>query len=178
MELKDLTALGITEEQANSVLTLHTAELTTEQQKITDLSAELDTAKNSIAQLTEQVKTFDGVDVDGLKKAAADWETKYNADIAALKLDKALELSLIGAKARDVGIVKGQIDTSTIKLGEDGKLVGLSEQLDKLKTDKSFLFEQESAAKGARIDTGLDHGTATETISDAQARAVMGLSAK
>lgn len=175
MELKDLTALGITEEQANKVLEKHTAELTAEQQKNIDLAAELDAAKTNITELTDKVKSFDGLDVEGLKKSAADWENKYNADIAALKLDKALELSLIGAKARDVGIVKGQIDTSTLKLGEDGKLVGLSEQLDKLRADKSFLFEQENADTGARIDTGLDHGESTKTISEAQARAVMGL---
>lgn len=177
MELKDLTALGITEEQANKVLEQHTAELTAEQQKTTDLTAELSAAKNTVSELTEKVRTFDGVDIEELKKSAESWESKYNADIAALKLDKALELSLVGAKARDVGIVKGQIDTSTLKLDDDGKLTGLTEQLDKLKTDKAFLFDTESADTGARIDTGLNHGTASETITDAQARAVMGLPA-
>lgn len=175
MEMKELTALGITEEQANKVLEKHTAELTAEQQKTSELTAELSAAKNTVSELTEKVRTFDGVDIEGLKKSAESWESKYNADIAALKLDKALELSLIGAKARDVGIVKGQIDTSTLKLGDDGKLLGLDEQLDKLRTDKSFLFEETAADTGARIDTGLDHGSASETITDAQARAVMGL---
>lgn len=174
MELKDLTALGITEEQANKVLEKHTAELTAEQQKTADLTAELSAAKNTVSELTEKVKTFDGEDIEGLKKSAADWENKYNADIAALKLDKALELSLIGARARDVGIVKGQIDTSTLKLGEDGKLVGLNEQLDKLRTNKAFLFE--TADTGARIDTGLDHGSAAKTDTQtATLRAAMGL---
>lgn len=173
MKLADLTALGIATEVAKGVLDMHTAELIAEQQKNTDLAAELDAAKTNITELTDKVKSFDGLDVEGLKKSAADWENKYNADIAALKLDKALELSLIGAKARDVGIVKGQIDTSTLKLGDDGKLVGLNEQLDKLRTDKAFLFE--TADTGARIDTGLDHGESTKTISEAQARAVMGL---
>lgn len=156
MELKDLTALGITEEQANKVLEQHTAELTAEQQKYTDLNAELETAKGTISELTDKVKAFDGEDIEGLKKAASDWESKYNADIAALKLDKALELSLAGAKARDVDIVKSQ--------------------LDKLKADKAFLFA-DGDEPTARIDTGLDHGSATETTSDAQARAVMGLPA-
>lgn len=176
MELKDLTVLGITEEQANKVLEQHTAELTAEQQKTTDLTAELSAAKNTVSELTEKVRTFDGVDIEELKKSAESWESKYNADIAALKLDKALELSLIGAKARDVGIVKSQIDSSILKLDDDGKLTGLNEQLDKLKTDKAFLFDtDQSADTGARIDTGLDHGSASETITDAQARAVMGL---
>lgn len=176
MELKDLTALGITEEQANKVLEQHTAELTAEQQKYTDLNAELETAKGTISELTDKVKAFDGEDIEGLKKAAFDWESKYNADIAALKLDKALELSLAGAKARDVDIVKSQLDSSLLKLDDDGKITGLTEQLDKLKADKAFLFA-DGDEPTARIDTGLDHGSATETTSDAQARAVMGLPA-
>ena len=173
MELKDLTALGITEEQANKVLEQHTAELTAEQQKYTDLNAELETAKGTISELTDKVKAFDGEDIE---KAASDWESKYNADIAALKLDKALELSLAGAKARDVDIVKSQLDSSLLKLDDDGKITGLTEQLDKLKADKAFLFA-DGDEPTARIDTGLDHGSATETTSDAQARAVMGLPA-
>lgn len=176
MELKDLTALGITEEQANKVLEQHTAELTAEQQKYTDLNAELETAKGTISELTDKVKAFDGEDIEGLKKAASDWESKYNVDIAALKLDKALELSLAGAKARDVDIVKSQLDSSLLKLDDDGKITGLTEQLDKLKADKAFLFA-DGDEPTARIDTGLDHGSATETTSDAQARAVMGLPA-
>ena len=176
MELKDLTALGITEEQANKVLEQHTAELTAEQQKYTDLNAELETAKGTISELTDKVKAFDGEDIEGLKKAESDWESKYNADIAALKLDKSLELSLAGAKARDVDIVKSQLDSSLLKLDDDGKITGLTEQLDKLKADKAFLFA-DGDEPTARIDTGLDHGSATETTSDAQARAVMGLPA-
>ena len=174
MTKDELIKLGVSEDIADKVLEKHTAELTAEQQKNTDLTAQLEAAKTNISELTEKVKTFDGVDLEGLKKSAADWEQKYNADIAALKVDKAVELALVGAKARDVGIVKSQLDSSALKLGEDGKLEGLTEQLDKLKTDKAFLFESE-AEGGVRIDTGLDHGESTENISDAQARAVMGL---
>nr|DAE94359.1 MAG TPA: minor structural protein [Caudoviricetes sp.] len=177
MTKEELVTLGVSEDIADKVLDQHTAELTAEQQKTTDITAELTAAKNTVAELTDKVKAFDGTDVEGLKKAAADWESKYNSDIAALKLDKALELSLIGAKARDVGIAKSQIDSSLLKLDADGKLTGLSEQLDKLKADKSFLFEDSNEPNGARIDTGIDHGSATETVSDAQARAVMGLPA-
>ena len=176
MELKQLTDLGIPEEQAQQALDLHNAELTAEQQKVTDLTAQLETAQTNITELTEQVKKFDGEDIEGLKQAAKDWETKYEADVAALKVDKALEVALIGAKARDIDIVKSQLDRSTIKLGDDGKLTGFSEQLEKLQTDKGFLFGgDEPADTGARIDTGLRHGSAAEDTTIAQARAVIGL---
>ena len=167
MKLEDITALGIPEEQAKKLLTQHEAELTAEQQKTTDLTEELNTAKKSVADLTDQVKKFDGEDIEGLKKAAADWETKYNDDIAALKLDKALELELVGAKARDVGIVKSQLNLSTMKLGEDGKLTGFKEQLEKLQADKGFLFEgeekQDAEQPVARVNSGLPHGTGSKT---------------
>ncbi|MDO5125342.1 MAG: phage scaffolding protein [Ruminococcus sp.] len=176
MTKEELMELGLAEDQANKVLEKHTAELTAEQQKNTDLTAELDTAKASITELTDKVKTFDGVDVEGLKQSAKDWETKYNNDIAALKVDKAIEMALIGAKARDVDIVKSRIDTGIVKLDDNGKLIGLDEQLEKLKADKAFLFDVEESGEGIRIDTGLQHGSGTESVSDAQARAVMGLS--
>ena len=176
MELKQLTELGIPEEQAKQALELHTAELTAEQQKVTDLTAQLETAQTNITELTDQVKKFDGEDIEGLKQAAKDWEQKYNADVAALKVDNALDMALIGANARDVGIVKGLLDRSVIKLGDDGKLTGFSEQLEKLQADKGFLFGgDEPADTGARIDTGLRHGSTAEEITTAQARAVMGL---
>lgn len=177
MKLEDITALGIPEEQAQKVLTQHEAELTAEQQKTADISAELETAKKSVADLTDQVKKFDGEDIEGLKKAAADWETKYNDDIAALKLEKALELELVGAKARDVDIVKSQLDLSTMKLGEDGKLTGFTEQLEKLRADKAFLFEAEEKQDTSRQgDTGLRHGSADAGSVDIdRARAIMGL---
>lgn len=178
MELKQLTDLGLTEEQAQQTLELHTAELTAEQGKVTDLTAQLEAAQKNIGELTEQVKKFDGEDIDGLKQAAKDWETKYNADVAALKVDKALELALVGAKARDVEIVKSQLDRETLKLGDDGKLTGLTEQLDKLRADKAFLFGEDASDSGARIDTGFRHGTAAGDITDAQVRTVMGLPAE
>ena len=178
MTKEELIELGLNDDLADKVLEKHTAELTAEQQKNTDLTTELETAKTNITELTDKVKAFDGVDVDGLKKSAQDWETKYNDDIKALKLDKAVEVALIGAKARDIGIAKSQIDTDTLKFDDDGKLIGLNEQLDKLKTDKAFLFESADADDSnsdIRLDTGLNHGGDTKTVTDAQARAIMGL---
>ena len=177
MELKQLTDIGLTEEQAKQALDLHTAELTAEQGKTADLTAQLEAAQKNVTDLTEQVKKFDGEDIEGLKQAAKDWEQKYNADLTAAKLDKALEVALIGAKARDISIAKGQIDSSLLRFGDDGKLTGLTEQLDKLKAEKAFLFDDGGEKPSAHIDTGIDHGTASEGLTDEQARAVMGLSA-
>ncbi len=176
MKLEDLTKLGIAEDIAKQVVSLSEQELNAEKSKLTDKEAELTMASAKITELSDTVKKFDGVDVDKLKADLAASEQKYADDISALKLDNALSVALADSGAKDKDIVKGLIDKSILKLGNDGKLVGFSEQFDKLKADKAFLFNEPSA-EGARIDTGLDHSKAADNISDAQARAVMGLPA-
>lgn len=173
MTKDELIALGITDEQAEKVLEQHNTEISAEQTKAGDITAELETAKTTITDLTDKVKSFDGVDVEGLKTTVSDWEKKYNEDTAALKLDKALELELITAKPRDAGLIKSVLDLSTLKL-EDGKLIGFTEQLEKIKTDKPFLFDADDG-NVARVDTGATHTEQSSDTSDAQARAVMGL---
>jgi hypothetical protein len=104
--------------------------------------AELETANGTIKGLKETVAKFDGVDVEKLKKDASDWEAKYNTDIAAVKLDSAVSMALVEAKAKNPKLAKAALDMSLVKL--DGEnLVGLTEQLDNLKKSDAYLFEEE-----------------------------------
>lgn len=135
---------------------------------------ELTKANDTIKGLRETVAKFDGVDVDKLKKDASDWEVKYNTDIAAVKLDSAVNMALVGAKAKNPKLAKAALDMSVIKL--DGEnLIGFSEQLDKLKESDSYLFDAEDQKKdddkggtngGAHIfNTGGGHGGGGNTDS-------------
>lgn len=124
---------------------------------------ELDTANNTIKGLKETVGKFDGVDVDKLKKSVTDWETKYNTDIAAVKLDSAVNMALVAAKAKNPKLAKAALDMSVIKM--DGEnLLGFTEQLDKLKETDAYLFEAETKDDpkdngGAHFfNTGGNHG--------------------
>lgn len=174
MKTEEITKLGVSEEIAQQIVSMNEAELAAEAKKLTDKEAELTMATERISELTELTKKFDGVDVDKLKADLADITKKYSDDVAALKLDNALTAALSDSGAIDRDIVKGLIDKSIVKL-EDGKLMGVAEQLDKLKADKAFLFG--TADSGAKVDTGVTHGESTDTVSDSQARAVMGLPA-
>lgn len=125
-----------------------------DKRKYDDKVAELGTANDTIKGLRETVAKFDGVDLDGLKKAAADWENKYNTDIAAVKLDSAVNMALVEAKAKNPKLAKAALDMSVIKM--DGEsLLGLTEQLDKLKETDGYLFEAET--KGDPKDNGGAH---------------------
>ena len=83
---------------------------------------------------------------------------KLADETAALKLDNAIALALADSGALDKDIVRGQIDKSIVKLGDDGKLIGFSEQLDKLKNDKAFLFGTPSDNETETIvNSGVQH---------------------
>ena len=158
MKLEELTKLGISEDIAKQVVSLSEQELAAEKSKLNDKTAELTMAEDRINELTETVKKFDGVDVDKLKSDLEAANKKYADDTAALKLDNAIALALADSGALDKDIVRGQIDKSIVKLGDDGKLIGFSEQLDKLKTDKAFLFGTPSDNETETIvNSGVQH---------------------
>ncbi|MCI1955362.1 MAG: phage scaffolding protein [Oscillospiraceae bacterium] len=142
--------------------------------KLDDKAAELGKANETIKGLQETVKKFDGVDVDALKKQVTDAQTKYDTDVSALKRDSAVNLALVGAKARDVKAVRPFLDFDTIKLGDKGGVLGLDEQLQKLKTEKAFLFEDDKSGDGktpepsaAHVDSAGEHHESPDAGLDA-----------
>lgn len=132
-----------------------------DKKKLDDKVAELATANTTIAGLQDSVKKFDGVDIEKLKKDAADWETKYNTDVAAMKLDSAVTVALMEAKVKNPKLARAGLDMSIVKLDGD-KLLGLSEQLESLKKSDGYLFEEEDNG-GARVNTGGHHNNNTNT---------------
>ena len=125
--------------------------------KFNDKVAELTTANDTIKGLRETVAKFDGVDVEKLKNDAQAWETKYNTDIAAVKLDSAVSMALVEAKAKNPKVARAALDMSVIKLDGD-KLLGLNDQLEALKKSDAYLFDVEEGGQGgARVTTGGHH---------------------
>ena len=136
-----------------------------DKRKYDDVVAQLGTANDTIKGLQDTVSKFDGVDVEKLKKDASDWENKYNTDIAAVKLDSAVNLALVGAKAKNPKLAKAALDMSVIKLDGE-KLLGFNEQIDKLKESDAYLFdvEEEPTKGGAHIiSTGGTHTGGSNT---------------
>lgn len=136
-----------------------------DKRKYDDVVIQLGTANDTIKGLRDTVAKFDGVDVEGLKKSAKDWEDKYNTDIAAVKLDSAVNLALVGAKAKNPKLARAALDMSVIKLDGDN-LLGFNEQIDKLKESDAYLFdvEEEPTKGGAHIiSTGGTHTGGSNT---------------
>ena len=61
----------------------------------------------------------------------------------AYKLDVKISKALASANVVDEVSVKANLKLDDVKIGEDGKLTNLNEQLEELKKTKPFLFKQE-----------------------------------
>ena len=101
---------------------------------------ELKTANGTIRNLQDQVKKFDGVDVEGLKNAASELETKYKAQLTAMQKETALKLALSG-KAHDPGDIIKLLDLSKIDLDDSGNLkTGIDDLVKPFRESKPYLF--------------------------------------
>lgn len=103
---------------------------------------ELTTANNTIKTLQDTVRKFDGVDVEKLKNDAKNWETKYNDDIAKLRLDHAVDTELTAAGSKNNVAVKALLSEflKGAKLDDKGAVVGLSDEIKKLTEGESTSF--------------------------------------
>lgn len=157
MKKEELIKLGLDEETAKKVEAASTEELKGYVEKTK--YSELETIKN---QLEESNKTVNK-QLEDLKKNTGDAEalkaeiqkmqdenknkeTEYTNNIKKLKVDNAVELALIGAKAKNTKAVKALLNLENLEIGEDGKVKGLEEQIKNLTKDEgtAFLFEAES----------------------------------
>ena len=151
MNKKELIELGIAEDVADKIIVLHGKDI--EKQKTAAETAKTE-AEGLKAQLTEAGATIEGfkkLDVDGIKKAADDWKAQAEkaqkdaaSQIASLKFDHALDGALAGAKAKNAKAVKALLNANDLKLAEDGSIIGLKDQLEKVKSENDYLFESDT----------------------------------
>jgi len=154
MNKEDLLNLGLTEEQAEKVLSANTEQLkgfipkarfdevnNAKKQAEKDLSErdkQLETLKNS----TGDVETLKNT-IKQLQDENKASKEQYEANISKIKLDNAIDNALGNAKAKNSRAVRALLDMEKIKF-ENETLFGLDEQLKALKEaeDSKFLFEE------------------------------------
>ena len=136
MKKEMLIEMGIDEEKASKVMELYSEIIKNMVSK-----DELTTANNTITQLKETVKKFDGVDIEKLKTDVTNWETKYNTDILNIKKNNAVDMAIMQAKGKNTKAIKALIDMEKVTLKDDGTLEGLD--IEGLKKSDSYLFDVE-----------------------------------
>lgn len=156
MKREFLEELKLEKETIDKIMAENGKDIEAEKSKFTTKETELATANKTIKDLQDTVKKFDGVDVEKLKTDVSNWEDKYNKDTAQIKLDSALEMALITNKAKNTKAVKALLDATSIKMDGD-KLLGLDDQLKKLKTDAAYLFDEVTDPTTVKVDSGKGH---------------------
>ena len=89
MKTEFLKGLGLTDEQVSAIMAENGKDIGKEQAKLTAVETERDTYKKQAEDAQTEIQGYKDMDIEGIKKAATDWETKYNTDLKDLqtKLD-------------------------------------------------------------------------------------------
>lgn len=154
MKKEDLIALGLTEEQADALISKYGTMIPKER---------FDEVNNAKKTLEEQVKQHDSqlkglqekakgneelqAEITKLQEAQQQAKKEYEQQLKDERMSTALKLALFN-KVHDADLVAGLIDKAKVELDEKGNIKGgLDEQLKTLQESKSFLFVPEKEEK-------------------------------
>lgn len=156
MTRKQLEDLGLTKEQADSVMKINGDDIEnakgTASTEIKNLQTEVEGLKTQVGDRDKQLETLkasagDNADlkkkIDDLQTENATAKATHESELNQLKIDFAVEKALTGAKAKNITAVKALLDLKDVKFDKEGNVKGLAEQIEKLTSDEGtkFLFE-------------------------------------
>lgn len=155
MKREDLISWGLTDEQVKKVMAGLDGDFVTKT-RFNEVNEENKTLKQSVSDRDKQLvdlkkSSGDNAElkkqIETLQQQNADQKKAHDAEMAQLKLDNAIDAALTAAGAKNAKAVKALLDTSKVKLGEDGKLTGWDEQLTAVQKSDSYLFEAKQQGK-------------------------------
>ncbi len=79
---------------------------------------------------------------ENIAKSFSEQQTLHEQQLAALRLDFAVDSALAAAGAKNNKAVRSLLNLESVTLGEDGKAVGLAEQLAAVKSSDGYLFSE------------------------------------
>ena len=173
MTRKQLEDLGLTKEQADSIMKINGDDIEnakgTASTEIKNLQTEVEGLKTQVGDRDKQLETLKASAGDNadLKKQIEDLQTEnatakanHESELNQLKIDFAVEKALTGAKAKNIKAVKALLELNDAKLDKDGNVKGLAEQIEKLTSgdDTKFLFEAQKQTKQQQNFKGFQPG--------------------
>lgn len=161
--LKELLP-NITKEQLDAIMAENGKDIQTEQGKTNTKEEELKAANSTIKGLQNDIKKFDGVDVEDLRNKADGWKNKYDTDIKAertkadnIRKEYALKDALKGKGVTDPDyLIYKQGGVEKFAFDGEGKAIGLDDVLKPFQESSPSLFTEESAKNNGsvRVDMG------------------------
>lgn len=159
MKRTDLKAIeGMTDEMISSIMALH-------QNDCEDWNAKIKDRDDSISELNKKLKTFEGVDVEQLKKDLSEWQEKYNHDLLQKDKDYAKRdlfngyhfSSKLSRKAAEA-----EFDSKNFEF-KDGEFNGAKDFFEELKKSDPDAFKGAEEHEDKPGASGLDLGRGGKT---------------
>lgn len=183
MDRKTLEDKGLKKESIDFILngwhkkdSENKEEVKTLNAKITSLNDEINTRNKDL----EELKKVDSNEIqnklDTLQKDYDDLKVDSEKQINQIKKDTQIKNALNKSNAKDFEDIIKFIDIDKISV-DNGNLIGLSEQLENLKTNKSYLFNAQEEEEPKTVDLGKEHNEVMSDV-DNELREAMGLEAK
>ena len=155
MQRKFLEDLGLEKEAIDKIMDENGKDINKTKADYEDIKEQLVKAQETITERDGQLEELKKVDAQALQaeitklqEANKTATAEHEKQLAQLKLSNALKMAI--TDAQDVDLVVAQLDQTKLKLGEDGALSGLDEQLKTLKESKGFLFKEQTQTSGFR----------------------------
>ncbi|HDX9500142.1 TPA: phage scaffolding protein [Bacillus thuringiensis] len=149
MKLEQLTEIGLTEEQAQQIIDIHKESLNgfLPKSRYDELNEKKKNLEETLKERDSQLENLKGINAEDLQaeitrlqgeneQAKVEYETKLHEQAYGFALKEALS----GAKVRNHKALEALLNKEDIKL-EEGKLVGLEDQLKALQESDSYLFD-------------------------------------
>lgn len=162
MKTEELKELGLNQEQIDGVMKLNGLDIEGVKAKGTKLESQLEKAKEDIKARDEQLNELSKINPEQLQaeieRLQAENETRESEHQKALKdiqITNAIRLALNG-KAHDPDLASTLFDRTQLVFNDDGKVIGLEDQLTKLQSEKAYLFKQEETGREAGFKFGVE----------------------
>lgn len=155
MKREVLKSFGLSDEVIDKIMAEHGNTVNGLKSKMTELEEQITTYKQHVSDRDKQL--------EGLKKSAGDSEklqeqisklqeenklssAAYEAKIAKMALENSANLALTNARVKNIKAVRALLNLDGAKMDGD-KIIGLEEQIAKLKESDAYLFEVEAKPK-------------------------------
>lgn len=154
MNREFLKSLGLDDEAVEKAMAEHGKVVNATKDELATIVSERDSYKTQLTDRDTQLEDLRGkadgntalqATIDALKQANADAKATHQAELSATKLNYELDQALLINKSRNPIATKALLKMEDIKLGEDGQLTGLTDQLTALKESDGYLFDEGSA---------------------------------
>ena len=160
MERDFLKKIGLDDEKIDQIMEEHGKTINSTKQSLEDIKQERDNLANEKEQLNQQIDDRDTKlaelsnnagnaeqlkeQINALKEANEQAKEAHKQEIRKQTYDYELEKALLNAKARNPVAVKALLNQEAITLDDEKGLIGVSEQLENLKSEEGYLFEPDT----------------------------------